>query len=64
MGNCAEERGVPGFISEIMRHPSNSDRDLHTKHSLDGALRRRNISELRDILDDIECGNSLPDSFQ
>lgn len=64
MGNCVEERGKEVFVSQIMDHPSNSGRDLHTQTSLMRALRKRDVRELRKIFTDMENGNFLPDDFQ
>lgn len=63
MGNCVEERGTAGLVTEIMDHWSNAHRDRHTQHSLSVALSRKTAQELIKILDEINNGNHLPDNF-
>lgn len=64
MGNCVEETGASSLIDAILTHPSNKVRDQYTAHATFLVLEKKNVSELKKILDDLNAGDKLPDNFR
>ena len=63
MGNCVEKAGTQGLIDAILAHPSNQSRDSHTVRALHVALKGKGASDLKKILDGLDAGDKLPDTF-
>ena len=64
MGNCAEEQGREGLVSEIMRHPEVQSKDGHNKNAIQRTLRNKNNNDLRFILKSLNEGCPLSDNIR
>ncbi|MDP2630424.1 MAG: hypothetical protein Q8P56_03380 [Candidatus Uhrbacteria bacterium] len=64
MGNCAEEQGKEGLVSEIMRHEAVRGKDGHNKNAIQRALRGKSTDYLRVILKSLNDGHPLPDNIR